>query len=100
MVDKIRNQADEYVRAINMSLNMAQKGSEFADDAIELCSFVAKGDVHLKHLERFLSNILDKANTAHTQTLSMNEQIARVRRSLFEVSSFVYGDIPRLISSN
>ena len=100
MVDKITRQADEYVRAINMSLDTAKKGCEFADDAIEFCNFVAKGDGHLEHLERFLSNMLDKANTAHTQALSMNEQFARVCSSLFQVSSFVYGDIPRLISSN
>jgi hypothetical protein len=100
MVYEITRQADEYVRAIDLSLDMAQKGSEFADDAIELCNIVAKGDGNLEHLERFLSNMLEKANTAHTQAFSMNEQFARVRRSLFQVSSFVYGDIPRLISSN
>jgi hypothetical protein len=66
MVNKVTRQADEYVRAIDMSLDAAQKGCEFADDAIELCNFVAMGDAHLEDLNRFLSEMLDKANTVHT----------------------------------
>jgi hypothetical protein len=82
-----------------MSLDTAQKGCEFADDAIEFCNFVAMGDAHLEDPNRFLSEMLEKANTVYTQALSMDRQFAGVRSSLFQVSTFVYGDHPTLTSS-
>jgi len=92
MVEKIMKQAKEYGRAIDMSLDTAQKGCEFAEDAVELCNFVTKGDAHVEDLERFLSEMLDKANTAHAHALAMNQQFAGVRSSLFQVSAMVYGE--------
>ena len=91
-VEKIMQQAHEYVRAIDMSLATAQKGCEFADDAIELCNFVTKGDAHVEDLRRFHSEMLDKASAAHAQAVDMNKQFAGVRRSLFQVGSMVYGE--------
>ena len=86
VVVQIMKQADEYVHAINMSLETAQRGCEFADDAIELCNFVSQGGAQLDHLKRFLSDMLDKASTAHTQAVAMDQQFRRVRSSLFQVS--------------
>jgi len=100
MVEKIMRPAYEYVRAIDMSLNTARKGCELADDAIELCNFVAKGDAPIEDLERFLSEMLEKANMAHTQALAMDQQFAGVRGSFFMVSSVVYGERPIMTSSN
>jgi hypothetical protein len=100
MVEKIMTQADEYVRAIDMSLDTARKGCEFADDAVDICKFVAKGDAHIEDLRQFLSQMLEKAETAHTQALAMNRQFAGVRRSLFQVSAVVYGEHQLMTSAN
>jgi hypothetical protein len=93
-------QAYEYVRAIDMSLNTAQKGCEFADDAVELCNFMAKGDAPFEDLKRFLSEMLDKAEKAHAQALAINRQFSDVRSSLFQASNMVYGEHPIVTSSN
>ena len=98
-VEKVMKQADEYIRAIHMSLVTAEMGCEFADNAIELCKFLAKGEAHVEHLQTSLGEMLVKANTAHAQALAMNQQFAGVRSALFQVSSVVYGEYQIVTSS-
>jgi len=98
--EKIMKQADEYGRAIDKSLYTAQKGCEFADDAIELCNFVSTGEACIEHLEAFLREMLDKANMAHTQALAMDRQFAGVRSSFFQASSVFYYECPIVTSFN
>jgi hypothetical protein len=84
------SQAVEYVRAIEMSLAAARMGCEFADEGIDLCKVVAKGDAHIDDLNRFLYDMMDKAGAAHAHALAMDKQFARVRSAIFQVRSIVY----------
>jgi len=93
-------QGDEYIPVIDMSLAIARKGCEFAEDAIELLNFVAKGEAYVEGLSEGLTKLLDIANTAYAHALAMNEQFSAVRRSLFLVSSAVYGEQAILSTSN
>ncbi|KAJ7791670.1 hypothetical protein B0H14DRAFT_191835 [Mycena olivaceomarginata] len=75
----------QYDGAIKISLDMAQTGYNFAEDAMTLSKLVAKRAVDEEQLRGFLAEMLGMADTAHGQASTMNEQFSTVRQSIFQI---------------
>lgn len=85
MVDKIVIQADGYVGAVKSSVETAQKGGEFAEDAIELCNFLRDGQASIDDLKPYLDDMVQLAEVAHDSALATNMKFRTVRSELFQV---------------
>jgi hypothetical protein len=86
MADRIICQADIYRTAIENSVEPANIGITFAEDAIALCDFITNGHHSKKELGCFLTSMLEYANNGHTLVLDTSNKFRAVRSALLQVS--------------
>jgi hypothetical protein len=86
VADRIICQADIYRKAIEDSVESANSGIAFAEDAIALCDFIMNGHHSEKELSGFLSSMLEYANNGHNLAVDTSNEFRGVRIALLQVS--------------
>lgn len=86
-VGQIVQQADKYFSAITMSLRDAREGCTFADNTIEICKSLSKGQTSIESMTFFLADMLELANKAHDDAVETNKRFREARRGFLEVST-------------
>lgn len=87
-VEGIKQLAQRYGKAINVSLDVAQKGNCFSEYAIELSRFLRRDKVDQVQAHEFLRAMSDIAEDVHRDAGDMNKQFREVRVGIMQACLF------------
>lgn len=85
LLEAIKQQGNQYFIAIRNSVETANDGVAFAQDAQALCEMLTSGKHKTHELKAFLDSMIDIAAKAHKRSVVTKELFTKVRRELFEV---------------
>jgi hypothetical protein len=84
-IGEIQSRHNEYCDAINMSVRTAQDGYDISRDAIILCDYLRDKTQPQESIQAFISDMKEKATSAHKDCRETMEMFRSVNRGLLKV---------------
>lgn len=87
---RVIDEGARYYEAITISVQTADEGFIFANEAGDFCERLARFSESPESLDHGLKNMLHLAEKAYRGALAMNEKFRTVRVNMFEVGVQIY----------
>ena len=86
LINKVVNQADAYRAAMTNSIETAEDGVAFAEDALRLCTALAGNVEPAENLMTFVDSMLEIANKSYDAARRTNEEFRAIRVEIGKAS--------------
>lgn len=87
IVSNLKDQSQNYVKAIAMSVSVAKTGCQFADQGLRAATVMKENTgIPKDHLLQYVAQMLKNADQAAEQAASMSKAFKQIRIKLIQVS--------------